>query len=295
MRGVLTALVAAAVLATGSHAVESRDPGDTQAGVWRRLGPGLEFASFPSPRAADPPSAMFRVLRIDPRFNDFVLVNASAAGDKRARTAKEWCRREGLTAAINPSMYQEDHLTSVSLMRSPAHVNNGHLTRDKAILAFDPLEPELPRVRIIDRECDDEDALMESYGTLVQSIRMISCRGRNVWAPQPKRWSAAVVAVDETGRALFIHVRHPYRMHDLINILQELPLHIRNAMYAEGGPEAQLYVKSGDVEMELFGSFEPGFLESDGNLHAWPIPNVIGIRPREKTGESETGAAQDQG
>ena len=43
-------------------------------------------------------------------------------------------------------------------------------------------------------------------------------------------------------------------------------------------PEASLFVK--EPNLELVGSFETGFMESDDNKVAWPLPNVIGIRPR---------------
>jgi hypothetical protein len=48
----------------------------------------------------------------------------------------------------------------------------------------------------------------------------------------------------------------------------------------EGGPEAQLYVHAGETELEMFGSYETSFKENDQNEMAWPVPNVIGMRPR---------------
>ena len=66
-------------------------------------------------------------------------------------------------------------------------------------------------------------------------------------------------------------------MHDFIDMLLELPIDLKNAMYVEGGPEAQLYVEGGGRSIELVGSFETGFFEADDNLQAWPIPNVIGV------------------
>jgi hypothetical protein len=110
---------------------------------------------------------------------------------------------------------------------------------------------------------------------------MISCKGHNVWRQQPRKWSTAVIGIDEEGWGLFIHVRSPYSTHDLINILLELPLRISRAMYAEGGGEAQLYIRSGDHEYELVGSYGSGFNENSTH-YVSPIPNVIGIGRREK-------------
>ena len=120
------------------------------------------------------------------------------------------------------------------------------------------------------------------YGTHVQSIRMISCRGRNVWSRQNKRWSTAAIGEDSRGRILFIHVRSPYPTHDLINMLQALPLDLARAMYLEGGPEAQLFVGINGTEHEFLGGFANAVDEKSNNHIAWPIPNVIGIVKRNR-------------
>ena len=151
---------------------------------------------------------------------------------------------------------------------------------DKAVLAFDRLDEKVPGVQIIDRACQDFDALANRYGSLVQSIRMVSCHGKNVWSQQPMKWSAAVIGMDSQGRILFIFSRSPYTMHDLIDMLLEMPIELKNAQYAEGGPEAQLYLRSGDTELEFCGSYEANFIEDDSSTCTWPVPNVVGIARR---------------
>lgn len=260
--------------------VASETPVAAREGSWRSLEPGLDLGEFPSPRRSERGDSIVRVVRADPRHFELRLMNASAKGQGRALTAREWCQRGGLAGAINASMYQADHRTSVSLMRTGSHTNNGRVSKDRAILAFDPRDSKVAPVTIIDRECDDFEALRGSYGTLVQSIRMLSCRGENVWSQQPRRWSAAAIGTDGLGRVLFVHVRSPYSVHDLIGILQELPLGLSRMLYAEGGPEAQLYVKSGAVEHEWVGGYESRGSEENDNRVAWPVPNVVGIARR---------------
>ncbi len=176
-------------------------------------------------------------------------------------------------------MYQKDGRTSVSLMRTRDHVNNAYVSKDKTFLVCDRLDPSAQPVRIVDRACDDWREAAAGYGTIVQSIRMISCRGHNVWSQQNRRYSTAAIAVDRDGRVLMIHCRSPYSTHDLIEHLLQLPLDITGAMYLEGGPEAQLFVGAGGVEKEFVGSFESGLWESDLNRIAFPVPNVLGIAP----------------
>ena len=247
------------------------------ASPWERLEPGLELGILPAPHRSSQGDSKIHVLRIDPHRFELRLLNASAPGQGQALTAREWSRKHDLAAAINASMYIQDNLTSVGLMRTRAHVNNPRLTRDKAVLAFDPRSPGMPPVKLIDRGCDDFDAWKTHYNTFVQSIRMVSCKGENVWARGGQEWSIAAVGIDRQGRLLFIHSRSPYTPYDLIENLLSLPLGLAGAMYVEGGPEAQLYVRGGRREVELVGSRGTSLFDGGDNQRAWPVPNVIGV------------------
>jgi hypothetical protein len=267
--------LAAAVPGAAAGRPTAGSPAAEAAG-WARLEPGLDLGAF---RSSLPPIAgdgTIQALRIDPRRFTLRLLNASAPGQGGRLTAREWCRRERLVAAINAGMYQQDMLTAVSLMRTRTHVNNPRLTKDRAILAFDPLDDALPRVQIIDRDCQDFTALARRYGSLVQGIRMVSCTRENVWARQPRAASAAAIGMDGEGRVLFLHARSHWSVHDLIAALLALPLDLRSAMYAEGGSEAQLYVAEGHG-LEFLGSHAPDAPQIGDEPAAEPIPNVIGV------------------
>jgi uncharacterized protein YigE (DUF2233 family) len=251
-------------------AIESNDG-------WQKLAEGLELGVFTAHMPSESGDSKLRVLRIDPQRFNLKLLNASAAEDGRPLSAKEWSRQNGLVAAINASMYQADYKSSVSLMRTKSHVNNPRLSKDMAILAFDRKQINVPQVKMIDRQCDDFESWDKKYGTMIQSIRMISCTGKNVWTQQPQKWSTAAIAIDDRGMVLFIHVGSPYSTHDVIDILKRLPLNITRAMYVEGGPQAQLYIHVGDQEYDFVGSYD---IEIQGNIKkliSRPIPNVVGI------------------
>ena len=265
--------------ATPATATTSPAPPETPppATPWRMLEPGLELGEFTSPRASFPADPLVRVVRIDPERFELRLLNASAPGEGKARTARGWATSHGLVAVINASMYQGDLRSSVSLMRTASHVNNPRLSKDKAVLAFDRRDDGVPPVQIIDRESQDFESLSRSYGTLVQSIRMVSFTGRNVWSQQPRAWSTAAIGIDQKGRVLFIHARAPHTTHDLIDVLLQLPLDLKNALYSEGGPEAQLYLKSGKEEVEVTGVLEGDDDGVSSAALAWTVPNVIGV------------------
>ncbi len=246
---------------------------------WERLEPGLDFGTFTAPTPSPVGDSAIRVLRVDPARFDLVLISASAQARKGTRTARGWAEAHGLLAAINASMYRTDHLTSVAYMRDGDHVNNGRRSADKDFLVFGR-RGDGPRAAILDRGCDDVDEELVKWTTAVQSIRMLSCDGRNVWSQQPKQWSHAAIGVDGDGRVLFVHARSPWSTHDFIDHLRALPLDLKRLQYAEGGPEAQLFVGTEAMEVELVGSYETGFYESDDNARAWPVPNVVGVTRR---------------
>ena len=93
-------------------------------------------------------------------------------------------------------------------------------------------------------------------------------------------WSEAALGEDESGRILFIFCRSPYTMHDLNNELLRLGIGLVAAQHLEGGPQAQLYIHAGEVEFEISGSHGTSSREIDDISVSWPIPNVLGVRPR---------------
>lgn len=244
---------------------------------WRKLEEGLELGVFDLPRKSIAGDSRVRILRIDPAYFAFKLMNASAPGQDKPLSARRWCERAGLTAAVNASMFQKDGLSSVAFMKTTGHANNSVANNDKAALCFDPASAGRPSAQIADLEKQTLADLCKNYGSVIQDIRMISPAGANVWSQQPKAWSTTAIGQDKHGRMLFIHCRSPYSVHDLIDMLLGLPIDLKAAMYTEGGPEAQMFVRSGNFEMEAVGSYETGFVENDSNTLAWPVPNVVGI------------------
>jgi hypothetical protein len=165
-------------------------------------------------------------------------------------------------------------------MRTRDHVNQRRLSKDRTALLFDRVDPGVPLVRMVDRDCEDLEAAARSYGTVVQSIRMLSCEGKNVWAPSDRRWSIAAIGVDGAGRVLFLHAQSAWPVHDFVNALLALPIDLRRAMYVEGGPEAQLFARGSAGEVERLGAFTgaQGTITREG----WPVPNVIAATRRRR-------------
>ena len=248
--------------------------------LWRQLKPGLELGRFQAVPPDESGDGVLKVLRIDPKRFQFKLLSVKAGDAKANQPPSDWLSQYGLDAVINAGMYQADHLTPVSYLRQAGRVLHPRISQDKSFLVFDRRATATTggsgAVRLIDRDCTHLKLVMGAYQTVLQNIRMISCRGKNVWKPGKRKWSIAAVAQDGRGRVLFLHQRTPIAVHDLIDRLLALPLDIRRAMYVEGGPEAQLSVRDGGKVDNFIGRFAAPAAPV-GLRIPWPVPNVIGI------------------
>ena len=244
---------------------------------WRKVDEGLFIGEFDSPIKSDAKELTITIVKINPKLYSFKLLCASEHG-RGKMTARKWCEKFGLIAAINAGMYQKDGFTNVGLMKNFDHVNNPQLNNVyKAVLAFNPAESKIPQIQIIDLKCQDFKIIGPKYQTLIQNIRMISCRQENVWAKTNQLWGMAVFGIDKSGNALFIFTEVPYSSHDFANALLSLPLSIFNALYLEGGYEANLFFSWKGVELERVGTRETSLQEESPRAVPRPIPNVIGI------------------
>jgi hypothetical protein len=244
---------------------------------WRKVDEGLSVAEFDSPIKSNAKDSKITIIKIDPKFYSFKLLCASEYG-RMKMTPRKWCEKFSLIAAVNAGMYQKDGFTNVGLMKNFNHMNNPKLNNIyKAVLAFHPKESNIPEIQIIDLRCQNFESIGPKYQTLVQNIRMIGCRQENVWANKEQAWSMAVFGIDKSGNALFIFNEEPYSGHDLANALLSLPLSIFNALYLEGGFEANLFFSWNGMELERVGIRETGLQEDSPRAVPRPIPNVIGI------------------
>ena len=250
---------------------------------WQTLSPGMELKFVPIRRANTPENARITVLRIDAHLWELRAMGTSSAGENANHTARDWCEAQGLTAAINAGMFKTDGKTHVGLMRSREHINNGNANNYQSVAAFDPHEPDSAPFHIFDLDAPQVtmQSILRDYDSAVQNLRLIKRPGSNQWGKQDRMWSEAALGEDDLGRVLFIFSRTPFSMHELNEELLASGIGVVAAQHLEGGPEAQLYVHAGKFKLEQFGSYETSFRENDSNAAPWPIPNVLGVRPRQ--------------
>jgi hypothetical protein len=171
-------------------------------------------------------------------------------------------------------------------MQTRGYVNNAKSQGIwRAFLGFDPKDKKAQAVRIMNRDIKESsvEQFKKDYDTVVQGARLIPKGGKYfLFKDKPnniQKWSAAAIGIDKSdrGRVLFIHVRSPYSMEQLVSALIPLRLNLETLILTGAGPEAQLFVASGGKELEFFGSYKTGVRQDDKNDRAAPIPNVIAI------------------
>jgi phosphodiester glycosidase len=255
--------------------------GDAVPSPWQRLAPGLELGTFGAQANAH---SIITVLRIDPKLWQLTFAGISQTNESSGHTAREWSDAHKFTAAINAGMFDTDGKTHTGYLRSGDHVNSSRvITKYQSVAAFDPHDSkQAAPFHIFDLDTSGVTLqnILKEYSSAVQNLRLIKRPGLNQWGQQEKKWSEAALGEDDTGRILFIFSRSPFSMHDLNQELLSAGIGVVAAQHLEGGPEAQLYIHVGKMEREMFGSYETSFEENDSNARPWPVPNVLGIRPR---------------
>jgi hypothetical protein len=257
------------------------------ASEWQTLAPGMKIRRVQTRKQSTLGDSKITVLRIDPALWELEVTGILQTGETAGHTGRDWARRQKYTAVINAGMFETDQRTHLGYVRSRDHVYNSRVNNYQSMMAFDPRDgKKVPAFRIFDLDlpATSLQTILADYASAVQNLRLIKRPGVNQWGKQAKEWSEAAVGEDGDGHVLFIYSRSPFSMYDLNQELLAAGIGVVAAQHMEGGPEAQLYVHAGDTELEMFGSYETSFKENDQNSAAWPVPNVIGVRPRETAG-----------
>ena len=250
----------------------------TKAIIWNITYEGISFAQFEFSQRSEYSDSKVTIIKIDPAQFDFGVYCETEYGHKR-RNAEEWISDFDLNCVINAGMFQTDYQKGCGILKNYDHINNSVKAKDyNMYFACNPINDSLPEAQMIDVDEENAEELLSQYQSILQSIRMMSADGRNVWSKQPNMWSEAALGEDKDGNILLIHCRSPYTMNDFINEMMKLPIGLRKMMHLEGGWEASLIVDLSDTQINKVGSYETDCNENDDNDRFYHLPNVIGVK-----------------
>lgn len=243
------------------------------------LGPGLTVERWPigaTPVAGGPPC--IDVVRADTaRFTLRIL--STGPDDPAKRNAPAWQQAFHATAIANAGMFREGG-APVGLIVADGVERSRDNTKMGGYLAWDPVAADDPPITIAGRQCPDFDlaALRRRYHSIVQSYRLVGCRGEALPWLDPKQYSSVGIGLDRAGRIVLFHARAAVTMAQLSAALGAHEL--AGALFLEGGPEASLVAAGPDGQLARVGSYETQFVENDTNRAFWDLPNVIALLPR---------------
>ncbi len=220
------------------------------------------------------------ILTIDPDLYEFDLL-AAIEIDSVSRTPSQWCSEFGYDLCFNAGMYAADEITPLGYCKSNGHILNSRVNYHKAVLAFDATDDTIAPVKIINRGCEDFDSFENSYGSMVQSVRMLGCSGGNVWKQSNKKHSILALATDSTGSVSVLFTQAPLSVYDFINNIIVLEFGFDEMIYLEGSIPASLYANTDELRFSISGAAEDLWPLRISGSGLKRLPNVIAVRKKE--------------
>ncbi len=141
--------------------------------IWQTLAPGMElrYVTAREPSAAG--DSRIVVLRMDPKLWELAAIGVSETGESAGHTARDWCEKYKLAAAINAGMFEgDDQKTHLGYMRFRDHVYTGHANKYQSVAAFDPRDgKDVPRFHIFDLDAPGVtmQSIQQDYDSAVQN------------------------------------------------------------------------------------------------------------------------------
>lgn len=251
---------------------------------WRSLDRGFELRKIVVTESPKTRGGEILVVRIDPRHWSLELATQSRNGAGSGMTVREWAEAEGFVLAVNAGMFDTDRSTHVGYLEFDGHVNSSRVNTYKSAAAFHPRIPaDDPPFRIFDLEDPRTsiESIRERYSSVVQNLRLIARPGINRWgADSAESWVEVALGEDSAGRALILYSPDSFTMWEFNEALLGADLDIVAAQHLEGGYWIQLYLRVGDLELDLAGSQSIQATLVGSGSGAVPIPNVLGVRRR---------------
>ncbi|NSW44539.1 MAG: phosphodiester glycosidase family protein [Bacteroidales bacterium] len=249
---------------------------------WRELMHGLFYAELENPYRSKISDNIVTLVKADPKILD-IDVYSNTSFDSVKRTAMCWSQDFNLNVVVNAGMYNlSNTFQAEGYLKSKKKLNNVRFKESfKMFALFKPFDSlNYTPYDMLDADIESLEGLLDKYQSAFQSIRMIDCNGKQVvWKPRRTIYSSmCVLGIDRDNMLLLAFTRSPMSANQMSTLLLHLPIHIRSAMYLEGGPEACLYIKTPDTLISKNGSYVSLTFPTDTNSRYWNLPNVIGIK-----------------
>ena len=250
---------------------------------WKKLQNGICYIDTLAPEKSILNDSKLFILKIDPNKCSFSLLCSSETKGGNL-TAPQWAINFKETIIVNAGMFNmANQRVNKGYLKNYKHLNNPQLNKSyNVMMAMNPIRDSDKSMIISDMTMGKWENIRLNYNSLCQGMRMIDGNGAPLnWDKRPGQSCSMVIgATDLAGNIYFAFTRSPYTHQQMINFMLQIIPAIRTTVYLEGGPEASVYIQTGDTIISKYGSYVSKTFANDANDHFWKLPNVIGIHPK---------------
>lgn len=200
-------------------------------------------------------------------------------GAEGPQTIEAWARQLDAPVVFTAGQFDES-LNHLGWLKAQGDwVFKAHKSQWKALLVSGPVQGE-PWAGIIDLERANV-SIAEHYRNVVQSMMLVDDTQRVRVRDSQRTACRTVVAQDDAGRVLVLVTEGAVTLADLARWLPGSGLGIQRAMNLDGGVEAQIAIRTPELQLAFYGQYGTGTTVFDAGAGPirYPLPAVIAVRP----------------
>ena len=182
--------------------------------------------------------------------------------DDKDLTIKDIAIREGYVLLFNSGMFDIDYKSSMGFLKSKGNIlNSKNHPQYLSVIAFDPIRKGYPNFYMYDLESISIDSINSIYDSVIQNLRLIKRPRENRWPKQSKEWMELAIGQDTSNNFLLIYCHSYISMHELNEVLLDLPIDLQVAQHLEGNLVAQFYLSTDSMQVDYdYGHYVPNLI-----------------------------------
>ena len=247
---------------------------------WQTLGRGLSFAEVDVLREGEVTEvvASLAVVKIDPATNAFRVFHQAP------QSITQWQQQLQAPIVFNASFYGSTHQPVGLIMADGRAIGSANNRQMRGMFVAEPkgISPDLPRATILDLQATPVNPQTLPWTQGVQSFPLLlDYKGNIRVRDSGKRANRTVIATDRVGNILVFNTSNRFfTLRELAQFLKNSKFGIDSALNLDGGTEAQLLIKTKDLEFFSPPSWENS-LGSILDQKIYWLPTVVGVFPRQ--------------
>ena len=260
-----------AVLSVGAAGLTHTPP------EWQTIGRGITFTQVEVRRDGEVMAGL-AVVKIDPASNAFRVFHGAP------QAISVWQTKLQAPIVFNGSYYRRNGQPCGLVIADGKPIGPTRNRQMRGMFVAEPkgMSPDLPRATILDLLTTPVDPKKLPWSQGVQSFPLLlDYKGQIRVKNSEKRSNRTVIATDRNANILVFNTSNRFfTLFEFAEFLKASTFNIDSALNLDGGTEAQLYIKTD--EMEFFSP--PSWENSLGKVideHQFRLPTVVGVFPRQ--------------